>query len=460
MKRIHKISTACAIIGVALMGHAMADESSGISIRQIDTARLLSEQKVRAFVTLRGDGKPVDADSVTVEESSDKKDYRTVRLRSIEKGTNRNEGISFYLLLDNSGSMWDDLDGKKTDDIDSTRISHAKRAIVNFSQRLAPKDRIALSEFNSQFARTMSISSDAGKTDGAVNSIARPEREMGYTELYGSIETAVKEFGEEGRRKALVILSDGEHMPPPGSKSRATIDADIEAAIKSGVTCYVVNFGSSADNELPRLARESGGTVFNARDSQELFGIYESIRQSILDEYALEYEASMAIGDRRYVRITYNGDTRQVRDVRQYYAGAVLGYGTHSLSYLHLLAILIPILLWALLILFKLERDTSETGIRLLYGASGEKTKAFALAGAQTIIGGADTCDITIAGNPSLKDNAATIAFDDKRNRYTIAAQSDLTVNNKPVKTKILEPGDVINMAGTVVVFEDKQRKE
>lgn len=460
MKRIHKVSAVCAVVAVALMGHATADESSGISIRQIDTANLLSKQNVRAFVTLRGDGKPVGVDSVTVEESSDGEDYRTVRLRSIEKDANRNEGISFYLLLDNSGSMWDDLDGKKTDDIDSTRMSHAKRAIVSFSELLAPKDRIALSEFNTQFARTMPISSDAGMTAGAVNSITRPEREKGYTELYGSIETAVNEFGEEGRRKAFVILSDGEHLPPPGSTTRATIDADIDAAIKSGVTCYVVNFGSSSDNQLPRLARESGGTVFNARDEKELYGIYESIRQSILDEYALEYDASMAIGDKRYVRITYYGDTRQSRDVRQYYAGAVLGYGSHSLSYPHLLALLIPLILWVLLILFKLERDTSEAGIRLLYGASGEKTKAFTLGGAQTIIGGADTCDITIAGNPSLKDNAATIAFDEGRNRYTIAAQSDLTVNNKPVKTKILEPGDVINMAGTVVVFEDKQRKE
>ena len=43
------------------------------------------------------------------------------------------------------------------------------------------------------------------------------------TMLYGSIETALREFGEEGRRKALLILSDGEHMPPPGSESRATV---------------------------------------------------------------------------------------------------------------------------------------------------------------------------------------------------------------------------------------------
>lgn len=460
MKRIRRILAACAAVALALMGNAMADESDGISIRQIDTARLLAEQRVRAFVTLRGDGRAIDAESVTVEESTDGKDYKKARIRSIAKDANRNEGISFYLLLDNSGSMWDDLDGKKTSDPDSTRMSHAKRAIVSFSERLAPKDRIALSEFNSGFARTMAISSDAGKTDGAVSSITRPEREMGYTELYGSIETALREFGEEGRRKALLILSDGEHMPPPGSESRATVDADIEAAITEGVTCYVVNFGSSPDNLLPRLARESGGAVFNARDAQELYGIYESIRQSILDEYAIDYEASMAIGDRRYARITYEGNARRASDERQYYAGAVLGYGRHDLSYLHLLAVLIPLILWVALILFKLERDTSEAGIRLLYGAAGERTRVFTLGGAQTIIGGADTCDITIAGNPSLKDNAATIAFDEGKKRYTIAAQSDLTVNNRPVKTKILEPGDVINMAGTVVVFEDKQRKE
>jgi Ca-activated chloride channel family protein len=83
------------------------------------------------------------------------------------------------------------------------------------------------------------------------------------------------------------------------------------------------------------------------------------------------------------------------------------------------------------------------------------QTKVFSLKNNLTVIGGSNAADITIAGNPAMKESAATIVFDKKGGTYTIAADSDMTVNNKPVKNKKLEPGDVINIAGTVVVYND-----
>ncbi len=453
------LALACALLIVVATPLA-ADASEGLTITQIDSSRLVSTQTVRAYLDVREDGRVPDAESVVVEESPDGASFERVRVRSVTRNVNRDEGISFFLLLDNSGSMWDDLDGKPTTDPGATRMSHAKKAIRDFLASLAPQDRVALATFNTGYDSVLAMSSDAGAVGPALDAVDRPEREMGYTELYGAVDATLSGFGETGRRKALVILSDGEHLPPASAKSRTNIEDGIESAVREGVTCYAVNFGDSPDNKLPRLARESGGLVFDADNSEEILDIYTEIRSSILDEYAVDYTAAMFPGDKRFVRVTYTGADSKASSVRRYYSGTVLGSGVERPAAWHALFVLVPLVLWLLLLFFKLERETTQAGIQLLYGAQGTQTRAFPLSSGQTIIGGDDTADITIAGNPSMKGNAATIVFDDARGRYTIAAQSDLTVNNKPVKTKILEPGDVINMSGTVVVFDDKEPKK
>lgn len=58
-----------------------------------------------------------------------------------------------------------------------------------------------------------------------------------------------------------------------------------------------------------------------------------------------------------------------------------------------------------------------------------------------------------------MKENHATIIYDKAKDNYTVMAQGDLTVNNKVVKTKILESGDVISAGGTTIVFDKGKTK-
>ena len=73
----------------------------------------------------------------------------------------------------------------------------------------------------------------------------------------------------------------------------------------------------------------------------------------------------------------------------------------------------------------------------------------------QTVIGGSNNADLTIVGNPNVKEQHATVVFDAKKKAYTVAGAGDLSVNNQPVKTRVLEPGDVIDVGGTTIVFDD-----
>lgn len=439
--------------------------AEGATIKQVDPSRLLSMQTVRLFIDVENSATtaPLDLNGISVSESADGVNFTPVTVRSIKANANKNEGISWFLLLDNSGSMWDSLDGKPTTHLESTRMAHAKKAVRDFISNISPKDYLALAVFNTNYSTLLPMSQDASGIEGALDRIQKPDRDDAYTELYGSLEKSILDFGktetaneietEAGRRNVLIVLSDGEHFPPASSKSTVTVDDGIEAAHRKNISCHVVNFAPESDSQIPRIAAESGGLVFDARNSSELLNIYNNIRRSVLQEYSLTYTAAMLRGDKRYVKISTPSSGESLR---YYYAGTVLGSSTQKPNFWYILFFIIPLGLYLAILLFRLERETTEAGIQVLYGSAGMKTKVFTLAGAQTIIGGDNSADITLAGNPSLAASAATIVFDKTKGQYTISASSDLTVNNRPVKTKALEPGDVINMSGTVVVFDDK----
>ncbi len=457
--KIKKMTAITAFILAAALSRAFSED---LTITQIDTSRLLAFQSVRLYLDLElpAADAGIVGENISVSESADGKTYAAVDIRKVSRTANGEEGISFFFLLDNSGSMWDGLDGKPTDLPENMRITHAKKAVKDFVTELSVLDRAGLAVFNTRYTGLRTISADASGIPASLDAIQKPSREDAYTELYSSIEASLLSFGESGRRKVLIVLSDGENFPFDAAKSVARPEDGIEAANREGITCYVVNFGTAGDSQIPRIAEESGGSVFDARDSGELLGIYNSIRSSVLEEYAVTYTAAMFPGEKRFVKVTYPGKAGTGEAVRYYYSGTVLGSNNSRPTWVYLLLFFVPLLVWLGFLLFKLERETSEAGIRLLYGATAMGTKVFTLTDAKTIIGGDATADITIAGNPSLKPNAATIIFDSVASRYTVTAASDLTVNNKPVKTKLLEPGDVINMSGTVVVFDDKAVKK
>ena len=86
-------------------------------------------------------------------------------------------------------------------------------------------------------------------------------------------------------------------------------------------------------------------------------------------------------------------------------------------------------------------------------------TRVVSLGGAKTVIGASPRADLTIAGSPQMKDQHATIVKDPRDSSYTIAdGGGDIMVNNQPVKTRKLEPGDVIDVGGSTIVFEGEER--
>lgn len=421
--------------------------ASDFRITQVDSSRMLVNGQVRLYLDVTG----ASSERIRVQESKDGLTWTNAPVVRMNRGTAKSEGITFLLLLDNSGSMWENLDGKPTTDTQALRITHARSAIRNFVSALSPADRVGLAVFNTSYVLASPLSQDPQAILDALTLVDRPGPGEGFTELYRSLEQAMAGFAGSGRRRVLIVLSDGEHFPLNPALSPTNTDAAALAAHREGISCSVIYFGTDRDPLVNSFALETGGQVFDARDSAELAAVYDAIREQVLAEYSVDYRALMLPGERRFVRV---GDS-----VRYYFSGSLFGSLTGGFVPWLLLFGLIPAAVWLFFVLFRLEKPVSEATVQLLYGVPGMSTRVFSLAGDRTVIGGDQTADITIGGNPAMRASAATILFDKDKKSWTLQAGQDLTVNNRPVQTKKLESGDVINLAGTVVVFDAPEDK-
>lgn len=457
--------------GFALIFAALASSvgtGQGLAITQIDTDRLLFGQSVRLYLSAPG-AAGTESLEIEVWESAPGEAWERRSVTGVSRGVNDEEGIAFFFLLDNSGSMWTGLDNREGSPPQDQRMTHAKAAARAFlteaSRQGRRKDRVGLGVFNTRYWKAADPVEDFERISRGLDEIRKPTPEEAYTELYLSLDRALTDFARVPGRRALVVLSDGEDFPyqartgkpNPETGTRIAGPGDVvERAAREGITVYVVRFGNEKDPSLGDAAVRTGGKVFDASNQEELAAVYSTIRADVLAEIAVDYRAGMEIGDQRNVRaVLKDGQGRVVSSERYYYAGTVLGWSRDIPGWYYPAFLLIPALLWLALVLFKLERETTEAGLRLLYGPSGGGTRVFALTAPQTVIGSSAAADFTIGGNPSLKERHATILFDERQNAYTVVGDGNLTVNNREVERKRLEPGDVINMAGTVVVFDD-----
>ena len=444
-----------------------------LRISQIDTQKLLINQEVNLYLSVTDDqGTPLENLSSTffqLEESGGGKNYQAIpQFEAFRQGTNYEEGVNFLLLIDNSGSMYRTMAGEKTNQDGRRRISLAKAAVRSFLKSMTnPKDKVGLGIYNKLYHSFSRLDSDKEKVSQFVQQINREIGDANYTEIYGSLQLAVDEFRSTRGRKAIIILSDGENRPsyphskqehPVFGKEVISYQTPLKSLQLEGISLYVINFGKKGekkDRDLSRIAKETGGTTFDAYNQKQLGQVYLKIMDQILKEYVLTYRATMEPTDQKFIRVVFEGQGQKAETTRLYFSSTVFGTPPKELDPWILLALILPMGLLYWLSKIKFEKKTEFPALEVIGQGSGQvTTKIVNLDQAQTIIGSAPDAHLTIAGVPSIEEQHATIMFEENKNQYTLIGTGHLMVNNKAVTTKILEPGDLINVDGVTMVFD------
>lgn len=226
--------------------------------------------------------------------------------------------ISLALVIDTSASM-------------DEKLPVAQQAAARFINTLRPQDQAQVMQFNDRTTTLQDFTADKKALDEAV----RRTQASGPTALHNALYVALKDLvkqkkGTELRRRAVVLLSDGED-----TASLVSDEQVLELARKSEIAIYAISLRpnrvaernrqqfSQATHLLTALSRDTGGQVYFPNSLSELDTVYDRIAEELRTQYSLGYVSSNVRRDGKWRRVVVRTPSREGLQVRHkigYYA--------------------------------------------------------------------------------------------------------------------------------------------
>ncbi len=446
MKKISTVFIFIILLGLVPIGLIQLGAQE-LEISEVDTNRLLFKGEIDIYFT---SPKTVSEDQISVSE----KNLGPLEIKAFNSKPNLESGIDFILLIDNSGSMYEEsYQG-------SSRSSQAILALNTFLDKIeSTPDRAAVYAFNTDLQQIAPLGSDIAEIRRNLSVLKQPEPEMAYTELYNSLKDITRLFPNKTGRRAVIVLSDGENFSVykqtetenPRWGQLVTEPSEVVTAFnEAGITLDGINISDKMDRSLKSICIESGGKFHDVRSTGDISRVYGKIRDKILSEYRVTVTAPPVKTSMGEIVL----EARGLEDSRTFMVPVLFG-GKNNLSAIFLLILLILGLGGiAALYLLQFEKPVKAPQIQSL-GAAGKTI----LESGSTIIGSSRDADMTIAGNPGIDAQHATIINDEASGKFTLVSEKTVRVNNRKVNKKDLKPGDVIRIEGTTIIFDAPENK-
>jgi len=208
--------------------------------------------------------------------------YEDGVLQKVKNFTPVSGGYRILLLIDHSGSMqraWSFL-------LDGLNL---------FMKNLRPQDQVAIATFDQDVQVAMDWRS---AKEGHTEKIGIAPNGMG-TEIWSSINWAVREVSRSEGRKGIVVFTDGEDRGDGYNKV-------LERAIDSEIPFYFVGLtteNSMGGIRMKKFASETGGKSYFPKNPSELGPLYTSIARDLGTSYTISYAPIKPPGDNKLRRI-------------------------------------------------------------------------------------------------------------------------------------------------------------
>ena len=227
--------------------------------------------------------------------------------------------IAMSLLLDTSASM-------------EQRMFTAQDAAIGFAKRLRPQDLAQVVDFDTRVEILQGFTAEIPALETAI----RATQAGGSTSLFNALYISLKELAkikakseEDVRRRAIVLLSDGED-----TSSLVSFEEVLDLAKRSETAIYTIGLQSrdttlskgfrEAEFVLRQLAQETGGRAFFPQKAEELASIYGIIADELASQYTLGYAPTNQRRDGawRRLNVQVNRQGAAARTKRGYFAPA------------------------------------------------------------------------------------------------------------------------------------------
>jgi Ca-activated chloride channel family protein len=232
--------------------------------------------------------------------------------------------ISLVLMLDTSASM-------------DEKLPTARAAAIRFVGTLRPQDNAQIMLFND---RTTILQDFVADHDALDTAISRTEA-AGPTALHNALYVALKELEKQKtqalRRRAIVLLSDGED-----TASLVSDDQVLDLARKTEINIYAISLRprrmqdrnavkfSQAAHLLTALTQDTGGQVHFPNSLSELDAVYDRIAEELRTQYSIGYVSNNGRRDGKWRRIVVRVPTREELQVRHKLGYFAVGTATTS----------------------------------------------------------------------------------------------------------------------------------
>jgi VWFA-related protein len=213
-----------------------------------------------------------------------------------------NVPLDLALMIDCSASM-------------DEKLPVVQRAAIGLVQSLRPGDRVEVISFRGDMGVTQMMTDDRASVVRAIESLRADGNTSLFTALYVTLRDLARAPRADLRRRAVVLLSDGED-----TQSLVTFDDVLDLARRSGVSIYTVALSAPIDR-LPNargvtegnfamraLAEATGARSFFPSGPGDIHAVYDSIAAELSSQYSIGYLPHNAVGDGTWRRVAVRTD--------------------------------------------------------------------------------------------------------------------------------------------------------
>jgi Ca-activated chloride channel homolog len=204
---------------------------------------------------------------------------------NVDPSTITRKPLNLVVVVDHSGSMWDDQ-----------RLEKVKSGLHTLVQNLGEGDRLALVQFDDRVDVLVPFAETVNKTqlDQVINNL----QPRGSTNIYDGLEQGFKlastSFSSD-RQNRVIFLSDG--MATAGNTSQTDIISMADRYVTDGIGLTTIGVGLSFDVQLMRgLAEHGAGNFYFLEDAAAASEVFNQELDYFVTPLALDVHVNATSG--------------------------------------------------------------------------------------------------------------------------------------------------------------------
>lgn len=297
MRKPHlKLSGYIVLISLAIYTSlAIAQSDTSVSVEDINT-EAFPQTEVFVAVT-NSQGLPVE--SLSKENFSVFEDGNPIDDFDVSLTQNTQQGISFILAMDTSGTMR--MDGRPN------RLDNAVGSATAFVENLSDKDQVGLVTFGEEVRVVQSLTTDHKLVTDSLKELEA----LKNTYLYDGLMAALKELETVQTRRVIILITDGVDSNASDAILR-TDDEVLSLAIKNSTPIYVLGFGDVNEKQLNRMATLTGASAQLNPTSDDLETGFDNILKILREQYLISYQSALPADNQNHkvsVSLNYLDET-------------------------------------------------------------------------------------------------------------------------------------------------------